>query len=298
MSATENTNKRKRKLHVRCLRNLRHPKTGEPFLYIYMKKDGWFLASQLASHVFGVSLDCIMLRIKCAISSLSSNKRKYMRFSRCKSVYDPVILNQIYQYGVKRETMRKSRVVIDMHTTRLLIRSFDQKTNGKMFHLFEAILDLCFGPPDGLFHSTIKGNPLESRQTLQSIDKEKHYFQCSCGNHYVVGKDQQAIQQINISQEIETMLNQPRRKKRRNTRITASERFYVLSMFNYKCAVCKTSIGVKSKQNSGKIIPFEIDHRLERCRGGSNSVTSNLQPLCLKCHKFKTMDESKKPFEI
>ena len=289
--------KKDRKLHVRPLINLRNRSTNEPFVYIYMKKDGWFLASQLASHVFDVSLECIMLRIRCAMSQISSNKRRYMRFSRCTTLHDPIIINQIIQSGVLRETIRRNRIVVDMHTTRFLIRSFDEHTNGKMFHLFESILDLCYGPPDGIFHSRLDRNPLEIPETPHIISNSETCFQCSCGKHYKVLDKNTKIEEISFENDLDLVMGQPRRKKRRNTKITPSERLYILSLYDHKCSHCKTTIG-KHKEGSkkGNIIPFEVDHRIERCKGGNNDIKTNLRPLCLRCHRYKTLDENRKPF--
>lgn len=293
-----NIRKRRTKLHVRSLRHLKHPQTGEPFLYIYMRKDGWFLVSQLASHVFGVTLDCLLLRIRCAVSQLTSNKRKYMRFSRCTTIYDPVILEQIRSSGVSDQTIRKSRMVVDMHTTRLLMRSFDDATQGRMLCLFEAILDLCFGPPDGLFHSRMDRNPLDNTCSTPVIycDDQRH-FQCDCGKNYQVLGGKELVKEKTFDRDSDLIMGTPRRKRRRTTRITPTEKLKILSIYNYKCATCSTSIGTCLDKNKGIIIPYEVDHKLERSRGGSNATNINLQPLCLNCHQRKTFLNTQSPFE-
>lgn len=59
------------------------------------------------------------------------------------------------------------------------------------------------------------------------------------------------------------------------------EKQSICSAHNYKCSMCKVDLVERQ---------FQIDHRIPIANGGKNSV-ENLQPLCVKCHKFKTAKE-------
>jgi 5-methylcytosine-specific restriction endonuclease McrA len=60
--------------------------------------------------------------------------------------------------------------------------------------------------------------------------------------------------------------------------IAGKQRFCCAGISGYKCPLDK-----KPFDESG----YEIDHILELCNGGSNE-DSNLQALCLMCHRVKT----------
>ena len=59
------------------------------------------------------------------------------------------------------------------------------------------------------------------------------------------------------------------------------EKQSIASAHDYKCNNCKTDLVERE---------FDIDHKIPLNKGGKNSV-ENLQPLCKKCHKYKTANE-------
>jgi len=55
-------------------------------------------------------------------------------------------------------------------------------------------------------------------------------------------------------------------------------RMRVLDRFERKCQLCFGEIGTKG---------FDLDHRVPLAIGGED-VESNLEPLCVPCHRLKT----------
>lgn len=59
------------------------------------------------------------------------------------------------------------------------------------------------------------------------------------------------------------------------------EKQSIASSHDYKCNNCKIDLVERE---------FDIDHKIPLNKGGKNSI-ENLQPLCKKCHKYKTANE-------
>ena len=59
------------------------------------------------------------------------------------------------------------------------------------------------------------------------------------------------------------------------------EKQSIASSYDYKCNICRSDLVERE---------FDIDHKIPIAQGGKNSI-ENLQPLCKKCHKFKTANE-------
>ena len=55
----------------------------------------------------------------------------------------------------------------------------------------------------------------------------------------------------------------------------------IREMSSYICSVCKKGFMMKKNQ-------LQVDHIVAISKGGSNSFT-NLRPLCIECHKKKTL---------
>ena len=66
--------------------------------------------------------------------------------------------------------------------------------------------------------------------------------------------------------------------------ISKSVRFVILSKQNYNCG----NIDCKVPCLTGR--PFQIDHRVALCLGGSDEKR-NLQVLCYECHAIKTIED-------
>jgi hypothetical protein len=310
-----------RRLYVRPFRKLQHPKTGAPFLYIYWKRDGWFLVKQLAEHVLNVTYHALRFRIWCAMSELPGNTRKkWKRLCRCIPLRHPAVRDQIEKAGVNATTMLDSNIyMVDLQTTRYILKSYDTQTKGNMFRLFEAMLELCYGPPDGIYSISTNGNPLSPinpyaypKDYVPMIDFEKDYFECECGRHYGLSVDNGQVQKQEGDYDNDSVYNYPKRgsgeRRRRNTSVTTREKMWLLAAQKYKCNACGTPIGTlyntssedhtpKTKNKIKKVVPFEVDHRIERSRGGCNDPMINLQALCLNCHRYKTMEAMRRPFE-
>jgi hypothetical protein len=62
--------------------------------------------------------------------------------------------------------------------------------------------------------------------------------------------------------------------------VSETKKKYVASLTGWKCSSCGSTLDFS----------YEIDHIVPLGRGGDNSV-SNLTPLCVSCHKKKTLME-------
>lgn len=290
---------KRKKLYVRPFRKLKHPVTGAPFLYIYWKKDGWFLVKQLADHVLGVPYSALKFRIWTALQDLPGNtRRKWKHLCRCIPIEHKQVLKQIKMTGVSAVTdLDNQMYLVDLQTTRYILKSYETKTNGRMFSLFEAILELCYGPPDDIFKISVNDNPLRPLNNHTSvIDFDKEYFQCECGRHYALSDDNGHVEHMEGLTD-SLIGHSMKRKKRRRTGVTGKEKMWLLANQKYKCNVCNSPIGTTAGSSDGNVIPFDVDHKIEVSRGGCNSVKINMQALCLNCHRWKTLEHGERPFD-
>lgn len=271
--------RRKKILYVRPLKGMNHPVTRVPMVYIRWKNDGWFLLGQIAEHILRTTESKLYFHVWCAIGAskqrnpqtknlITGNKAPHrLRQCRIELITHPEIKEQLHRCGVDVETfMRVGRRAIDLQGARSILMSWDAY-GGKLTRLFESIGMLAKG-------------------TLET---------CPCGHGYKRKK---------------TSL-----KRRRDTRVTQRERFHIAGVQGYACARCGDPIGqphsvsysgeshdayssslFPTEISNGELIPFEVDHRLEFSRGGSNH-TLNLRALCLSCHSVVTRRYFEKPFE-
>ena len=63
--------------------------------------------------------------------------------------------------------------------------------------------------------------------------------------------------------------------------VSETKKKYIASQQNWKCKKCNQQLSYT----------FEVDHRISLENGGSNHVT-NLDALCVGCHKEKTLEKN------
>ena len=291
--------RRKKQIYVRPLKGLDHPRTKVPFVYIRWKGDGWFLLEQIAEHILHTTEHALHFRIWCAIaSSISRNPEGHRikgnkapkRLQRCRLelLTHDEIKRQVLACGVRCSSpLRECPRMIDVQGARYVLSSYDS-FGGRLIRLFEAIIQLCCHSMSDYEeeHNGKRDGQLTVGTTVTQWVK----------NGVLITPT--ALRPISNGQVSEEHRSKRRRGRRRNTKVTQKERFHVLAMQRYLCAGCKTSIGWRmenEEDNSGTIVPFEIDHKLEFCRGGSSHVL-NLQALCLNCHADKTRTYFQRPF--
>lgn len=218
---------RKKRYEIRQIENVWVSK-GEPLLYVYFQRNGWFILSQMCRKVFQMSLSQMEFKIWCAkhiVSSTGYKTKNALYATNIHKVEDINVINSMIALGFAPNK--------DYNDRRRYPLAFDNTPI--------QIIDLA-----SVKNLMLLQNPL-TMVMLQVIEK-------------IAGKS----------------------AKRARAAVTQSDRYKILISQECKCADCQKYIG--------NDYPFEIDH-LHQVSQGGGSAYSNLQALCLECHRYKTINE-------
>ncbi len=187
----------------------------------------------------------------------------------------------------------KIELLVIIITIFLVYNTYHDGKYSKLFHINKKYLQMAMYAFVGLsLYLFIKRNPKGAGGMLTHANNIIKYMPIDKNTSDMLTP---LFDFTSTNQNINSLYNQqvggyipPQTKRMMNSGLNTSKRSvsetkkkYVAAQQNWKCFKCNQQLKAT----------FEVDHRIELRYGGTNHI-SNLEALCVECHKDKTMQSN------